>query len=237
MAGPVEFGIRIPDIFTIGFKGYVKNIIPLSLAGALTLAVYGAFRYEAQQFLNDGHDFRALVVDLAGLILSSTMAYPWFFYALRASRGEKVDVRDPFFFLNRFKHQAVAGAFFWAGVLFGVRYGAGLFFLPAIVVGVLYAFYGYVIADTPPAKNEGLRGGSYALGTSIRLGEKRRFGIFCIGVLLMVFNFFGAAFGLGIEAEPLVQYPVMLLGLIVTTSITLVGGAHIYDILKEKLGD
>ncbi len=236
MVGPVEFGVRIPEIFKVGFVGYFKNLIPLSLAGAVTLGVYGIFRYEAQQLLNDGHDFRALLVDLLGLIISSTMAYPWFHYALTASRGETVDVRDPFFYMQRFGYQAVAGFFFWAGVLFGLRYGAGIFFLPAIAVSVLYAFYGYVVADTPLNK-EGLRGGSYALGTSVRLGEKRRFGLFCIGLLFMLFNFFGAMFGLAIQDQPILQYAVTVIGLIVTASITLVGGAYIYDTLKEKLGD
>lgn len=236
MAGPVEFGVRIPEIFKVGFAGYFKNLIPLTLAGAVTLGVYGVFRYEAQQLLNEGHDFRALLVDLAGLVVSSTMAYPWFHYALSASRGESVDIRDPFFHLPRFGYQAVAGFFFWAGVLFGLRYGAGVLFLPAIAVGVLYAFYGYVIADTPLGK-EGMRGGSYALGMSVRLGEKRRFGIFCIGLLLLIFNFFGAMFGLAIQDQQLLQYAVTVFGLIVTASITLVGGAYIYDTLKEKLGE
>ena len=237
MAEQVDFGVRISEIFKVGISGYVKNVIPLSLAGAVTLGVYGIFRYEAQQFLNDGRDLPALMVDLVGLIVSGTMAYPWFFYALKAARGEPIDIRDPFFFMNRFAHQAVAGAFFWAGVLFGLRYGKTLFFLPAIVVGVLYAFYGYVIADTPltKKKKKEMRGGSYALGTSVRLGEKRRFGIFGIGVLFLLFNFVGAMFGLAIDEPAILQYGVTILGLIITTSITMVGGAHIYDVLKGKL--
>ena len=234
MATQIEFGVGLKEVFKVGFTGYLKNIIPLSVAGAITLAVYGIFRYEAQQFLNDGGDFRALVVDLVGLVLSGTIAYPWFHYALTASRGEKVDIRDPFFFLPRFGHQAVASFFFWAAFLFGLRYGKGIFFLPAIAVGVLYAFYGFVVADTPLNK-EGLRGGTYALGTSVRLGEKRRFGLFAIGCLFLMFNFVGAMFGLAIKEQTLLQYAVTIIGLIITTSITLVGGAHIYDTLKEKL--
>lgn len=233
MAEQVEFGIRIPDIFKIGFSGYVKNIVPLTLAAAVTLAVYGLFRFQAQQFLDDGADFRALVLDLAGLVLAATIAYPWYAYALQAARGEKVDLRAPFSAPKRFPHQAMGSFFFFAGVLAGVRWGAGLFFLPAMMIAVLYAFYGYVVADTPPDK-KGQRGGFYALGTSVRLGENRRFGIFAIGLLFSVFNFFGAMFGLALE-DPVAQYPVTIAGLIITTSITLVSGAAIYDVLREKL--
>ncbi len=237
MAEQVEFGIRIPEIFKRGFAGYTKNALPLTLAALCTLGVYGLFRFQAQAFLDDGHDFRALVLDLGGLILGGTIAYPWYAYALEAARGEKVDLRAPFAHPKRFAHQAMASLFFWAGVLFGLRYGRALFFLPAIAVLVLYAFHGYVIADTP-ADKEGVKGGTLALGTSVRLGDKRRFGLFAIACLLMMFNFLGAMFGVArLENEQPFAYPILVVGLAITSSITLVGGAYIYDELKERLGD
>jgi|GEM_PF-802943 len=240
MAEQVEFGIRIPDVFKAGFTGYFKNIVPLTLAALATLAVYGIFRYEAQQAFDQERDFASIAIDLVGLVVAGTISYPWYYYALQAARGEKVELGAPFYYMNRFGHQFVGSAFFWAGVLFGVRYGRALAFLPALVIMMFYAFHGYVVADTPPNK-EGMRGGTYALGTSVRLGDKRRFGLFAIACLFMLLNFVGAMTGLAfLQRDPDAQITgiaTVVIGLAITTSITMVSGAYMYDELKEKLGD
>ncbi len=235
----VEFGINIPDVFAAGFKGYRNNIVPLTVGALVTLAVYAVFRIPAQQLFVDDKVWTSIAVDLVGLLVSGTLAYPWYSYALKAARDEENPLGEPLAYPKRFLHQAGASFFFWAGILLGVRYPfLGIPFL-SILILVLYAFYGYVIADTPPDK-EGMRGSSFALGTSVRLTENRRFGLFAIACLFMIFNFFGAVAGIAVGQSlenTIAGYAAAVVGLTITTSVTLVAGAHIYDELKEKLGD
>lgn len=235
----VEFGIRIPDVFKAGFRGYRENFVPLSLGALVTLAAYAVFRIPAQRLYSDGQVWTSIAVDMVGLLISGTLAYPWFAYALKAFRSEPITLAEPLAHPKRFLHQAGASFFFWAGILLGVRYPfLGIPFLSLLIL-VLYAFYGYVIADTPPDK-EGMRGSSFALGTSVRLSEGRRFGLFAIASVFAIFNFFGAVAGIAVGQSlenDLAGYAAAIVGLVVTTSITLVAGAFIYDDLREKLGD
>ncbi len=69
----------------------------------------------------------------------------------------------------------------------------------------------------------------------LRLGERRRIGLFAIGGMLFVFNILGAS-GLAAGLNPL-GYSLAVVGLSVTTSITLVSGAAIYRVLQEKLNE
>ncbi len=217
-------------MFTRGFRGFAQNALPLVATGLVTLVVYGAFRWPAQQLFNDDKVYQSIAVDLVGLILAGTIAYPWYSYALDSARGEKADLARPFANRRLFFAQFVSSFWFWAGVLLGVRYLAGL---PSIFVILLYAFHGYVIADGKA------KSGLVALGTSVRLGQGRRIALFALGTLLVIFNLFGAI-SLGFEVNPSLD-PLMIgiavVGLAVTTSVTLVCGAVLYDALYPLLGD
>lgn len=222
---PVEFGIRPGEVFVAGFRGYVANIVPLTLAALVVLATYAAFRYPSAQLLDDDRLWAARGLDLAGLFIAGTLAHPWYRYALQAADGEKVDPRLPFATPRRFAYQASASFWFFAAVVLGQQYLGGL---PAILAALLYAFYGYVNTESDD-------GGLKALGTSVRLGERRRIGLFAIGGMFFVFNLIGAS-GLVAGLNPL-GYALTVLGLSITTSITLVSGAVIYRVLQEKLDD
>ena len=114
---------------------------------------------------------------------------------------------------------------FWAAFLLGLRYLAGI---PSIFATLFYGFYGYVVAD------RAAKGGLRALGTSVRLGTKRRVALFAILALFAVFNLL-AAIPLGYDVSLLTVVLTLAL-LTVTASITLVGGACLYDALTERPG-
>ncbi len=217
----VTFGISIPEIFTAGFNGWKNNIVPLTLAGLVTTGISTAASAQAATF--EQSDFSWIIVNFIGWVIAGTAAYPWYVYALAAADGEKADLRAPFENTKRFLHQFVASFWFFAAFLLGIRY----FLLPALLVLMLYAFYGYVVAESN-------KGGTYALGTSVRLGEKRRIGLFGIATLFLVFNLFGVMFGLAVE-QPVLRVVLSTLGLTITTSITLVAGAAIYRVLQGYL--
>ena len=221
-----QFPLRISAMFRSGVSGYVKNLVPLTVAAAVTIAVFGVFRFWAQIAIGDGKTLQSIAFDLVGLVLAGTVSLPWFAYALDAARGNPIDLAAPWRSGSQFAAQFVCAIFFWAAFLLGLRYLAGI---PSILAALFYGFYGYVVAD------RAAEGGLRALGTSVRLGTKRRVALFAILALFAIFNLLAAIpLGYGVSALTVV---LTLAILTVTASITLVGGACLYDALTERLDE
>lgn len=219
------FGISIASIFRTAIVGFFKNPGPLFAAAMATLATYAAFRIPAQAALNDDLLVRSIALDLVGLVLAGVVAFPWYSYSLDVVDGKPIDTRKPLESFWWIRPQLVASIFFWAGVLLGFRY---LFGLLSIVVVVLYAFAGFVLADGKQ------RSGLKALGTSVLIGEGKRIGLVAIAALFMLFNMFGAI-SLGFGTVNAMTIGLAIIGLAVTTSITMVGGAVVYRTLHTNL--
>ena len=219
------FPLPIPEMFRRGLRGYVANVVPLTLAA---FATFGVLAVCVIPVAGDENEFRYLAITTMGLILASTAALPWFSYALNAARNEPTDIAAPFRDGTRFVDQLVCSFWFWAAFFLGFQYlrtlfGPILFFL----VVVLYAFYGFVVAEGT------VQGPLRALGTSVRLGEKRRIALFAIWVLFFLFNFVGAL-PLGWGVNP-VTVVITLITLAMTTSISMVAWACLYDTLDDLL--
>lgn len=201
------------EMFRRGFDGFRHAPLQLIVGSLATLGVFAIFAGPSVVFFNDDEDVLAAVLIISGLVAGSMASYPWYRYALAASRGESIELTEPFRRLGRLWPMFVASFWFWAGALLGLRYLAGI---PTILAIVFYAFYGFVVAE-----REDL-GGLKALGTSVRLGDKRRIAIFALVALFGVFNFVAAA--------TVVLFPV-------SASITLVAFAALYDTLRTELPD
>ena len=219
------FPLSIAAMFRQGLTGYARNIGPLTVGAAATLVVYGVFRVLAQQALDDGQQLASIALDLVGLVLAGTVALPWYVYALDAARSEPIDLAAAWRG-GRFSAQFVCAIWFWAAFMLGVRY---LFGIPSILALLFYGFHGYVVAD------RAAKGGLRALGTSVRLGHRRRVALFAILALFIVFNLV-AALPLGSGATPLTIVTSVAL-FSATGSVTLVSGACLYDALYARLED
>ena len=219
------FPIPISAMFQRGLRGYVANVVPLTLAA---VATFGVLAVSVILVWGEENEFRLRAVTTLGLILATTAALPWFSYALNAARNEPIDIAAPFRDGTRFVDQLVCSFWFWAAFFLGFQYlrslwGPILFFL----VVVLYAFFGFVVADRT------VQGPLRALGTSVRLGEKRRIALFAIWVLFFLFNF-AAALPIGWDVNPLTVV-IALIILAVTASISMVAWACLYDTLDDLL--
>lgn len=220
------FGVQLVPTFTSAVRSWWTAVVPMSLAALLTLGVYGAFRFPANQLFQDDRVYQSVAVDLVGLIAAGTLAVPWYHYALAAADGRDIDLAAPFADKKLFAHQAVASFWFWAAILLGLRY---LFGIPSLFAVLVYAFHGYAVADGRS------KGGMMALGMSVRITEGRRIGLFAVGGLLLIFNFFGMM-GLGVEELPTgLRYALAVIGLAITSSITLVIGAMLYRVFEKDL--
>ncbi len=219
------FPLPIPAMFQRGLRGYVANVVPLTLAA---VATFGVLAVSQIPVWGEENEFRYLAVTTLGLLLATTAALPWFSYALNAARNEPIDIAAPFRDGTRFVDQLVCAFWFWAAFFLGFSYlrslwGPILFFL----VVVLYAFFGFVVADGT------VQGPLRALGTSVRLGEKRRIALFAIWVLFFLFNFAAALpLGRGVNSVTVV---IALITLAMTTSISMVAWACLYDTLDDLL--
>lgn len=159
---------------------------------------------------------------MLSLVAATVAAYPWFLAALRSIDE---DGRPPPFELVRFADQTVAALFFWGGVLFGLRY---LFGLPAIVVALLYAFFGYAVAD------EQRRRAMRALGWSVHIGQGRRLKILALGLALGALNLFAlSVIGAGLNPITVAIAGVLV---IVTANMSIVAGARLYRALEAGVG-
>lgn len=210
------FGIGIGELFGKAIGALRTNPAAMLATTLATFAAYAGFRYLASQASTA---LGAIGFDLLGLVISSVVALPWYRAALDAADGKQSDMRELVGNYRWFKDQTVASIFFWAGILFGLRY---LFGLPSIIVVVMYAFYGFIVTErTNP-------GGLRALGASVVLGQGRRIGIGAIGALLLIMNLFGAI-GIGFEElNQSLRLALAIAGLIVTTNISMLVGAFLY---------
>ena len=115
------FPLPIPAMFRRGLRGYVANVVPLTLAAIATFVVYGAFAIPALRAANDDNTVRFLALNITGLVLASTAALPWFSYALNAARNEPIDIAAPFRDGVRFVDQLVASFWFWGAFILSRR--------------------------------------------------------------------------------------------------------------------
>ncbi|NNF53531.1 MAG: hypothetical protein HKN03_03710 [Acidimicrobiales bacterium] len=231
MTKPEPFPVRPGTLFKEGVQGYFGNIVPLTAAALVTLTVFYLIVALPASQLNDNSKWVRGFAFAGGLILTGTTAYPWYSYALDAGDGIRVRWKRPFEKPELFVQQAVSSFWFWAAVALGFQY---LFATPAIFVVILYAFHGYLIADRRSTS------GMKALGTSVRLGEGSRIILFGLFALFGFFSLLGAI-PLGIQGddgEPLINVftvSLAVVGLALTTSVTLVAGGRIYRILLGRL--
>lgn len=215
---PTTFPIGIGEAFGAGWDGYKSNALGITLAGAVPLSILFLARLVAAGIANPWTSF---FTELALVVVASSLALPWYRAALAAIDGEKFSFREQLQNFDRFKVLIGGSIYFWAAILLGFRYWSGL---PSLLVLVLYAFYGFVVADSE-------RGVIMSLSYSVFVGQGRRIGIFAIITLLLMFNFLAfLPIGLGVTvATPFLVFVLLA----ITTSFSMVCGAAVYRALDS----
>lgn len=213
-----KFPIGIGEAFGAGWDGYKAHFVAISLAAAPTWIVL-----VAAQIIGTGveNPWTSFFVQLLGVVLASTVALPWYRAALAAVDGTELSLRVGSTDVPRFRVLFGSSIYFWAAILLGLRYLNGI---PALLVLVFYAFYGFVVADTE-------RGVLMSLSYSVFLGQGRRIGVFAIGMMLIMINFL-AFLPIGTGITPATQGLTLVL-LVISTSFSMVCGAAVYRALDE----
>ncbi len=205
----------IPAIVGKGIDNYRRALVPATAMAFVVLAVFGVARVIAQRFVDDGNLLAAFVIDFAGLSLASVIALPWFRLALQVERGKPAAMPSPSSL--EWGSMVVATLFFWGGVMLGIRYMVGI---PSIFVLIWYGLFGYAVAT-------GVGPGLRALGTSVRLGQGRRWTVALLALVLAFMNLLGLL-PIGAGVNPVTVTATIVL-LAITTNVSMGAGAHLFD--------
>jgi uncharacterized membrane protein len=108
------------------------------------------------------------------------------------------------------------GPYLIASILFlvGVWLGIVLLVVPGVIFGIVFQFYGYVVAEHPDVP------ALVALQRSAQITHGVRFRLFGLSVILLLLNLFGAM--------------LCVVGLIVTYAITAIALAYVYRLLTGQ---
>ncbi|MEM8707262.1 MAG: hypothetical protein AAGE98_12445 [Actinomycetota bacterium] len=227
------FPLKPSQMIVDGIEGFRRAPLALMLGTFLPFLVSGPFVFAGQSRIADAEEISlgseevvaGLAFNLIGMVLAGAASYPVCVYALRAARDEAVDLAEPFRDPGRFFAMFTASFWFWAGILLGLNF----FVLPAVFVFLFYVFFGFVLVDRPDL------GGLKALGTSVRIGDKRRIALFALTALfgfLLFLCILPVGFGVNIATIAL-MYLLLLAG----TAVSLVSWASLYDVLRKDLPD
>ena len=218
--------LRPQDLGSIigrGVQTYRRSIVGSTLFAAVVFAVWGAGRVAAGTAIGDGNVVLGYVTDFAALTLATFVALPWFIHTLAAEDEQPLGIGGALSSsVGRFSAMLGASFFFWAGVMLGIRY---LFGIPSIFVIIWYGLFGFILAD---------KGGKglLSLGSSVRLGEGRRWTIAGLAAILAMLNLLALTpVGNGLTA---VNVGLAALLLSITTGISMGAGAALYRRIEPR---
>lgn len=203
-----------------GFSTYRKNVIPASLAALPVLGLYGASLVVTSN-MTESPELVTLTVTLAGLVIATVFAAPWFRMTLNMERGLdnwRAAMSSP---PLQFGAMFSAAFLFWAGIQFGFRF---LYGIPSVFILVWYGLFGFGVA-------EGEKSGPKAIGTSVRIGQGRRPVVATMASVLIALNLIGAL-PVGFGITPL-TIALSIIGLTITTNISMSAGARLYQRLLD----
>lgn len=229
------FPLGIGTMMRQGLEGLRREPVALTVGGVLPIVVMVPFAALAGVAFDDDRVAAGVAFSIVAVVIGGMFSFPQCHYALRTARGEAVDLVEPFREWIRFVPMLVGSFWFWAGFLLAFQMGPQLLALagPAIVMG--YAFFGFVIDDRYDM------GGLKALGTSVRIGDGRRFALLAIVCLYAAVGFvvyllgFTAAVSAGLTGAP-----ATIAGAVVVVpfiAFALVSWAGLYDVLRKDLED
>lgn len=229
------FPLGIGAMMRAGFEGLKREPVALLLGALVPVLIMVPLAAMAGTALDDDRVAAGVTFSILAVVVGGMFSYPLCHYSLRAARDEVVDLAEPLRQWIRFVPMLVASFWFWAGFLLAFQFGPQLLALaaPAIVMG--YAFFGFVVDDRHD------QGGLKALGTSVRIGEGRRFALLALVCLYAAMGFvvyllgFTVAISTGLTGAPAtIAGSVVILPFI---AFALVAWAELYDVLRKDLED
>lgn len=199
----------IVDAFAAGWRTFVANLVPMLVYAAIVVIV----NVVLDLLTDDTTGFVAsTLMSFIAFLITQLLAIGWIRIALDAVDGQPISV-------DRIKESfGIIVPFAIAAVLFSVGVSIGLILLivPGIVVAVTFGLYGPILVDG--VRTDALE----ALRHSAEITRGERLHLFGFGVALVLLNMVG--------------FLLLVVGVIVTSAVSVLAAAHVYRQLQATRG-
>lgn len=209
MQQPTGRRFEIGQALGAGWRSFWPNILPMALFAVIVWAVNALI----QLAQNDANWFVGFLLGVAGFIVGQLVAIGWIKLALDITDGRPVSAEA---IVDRFR---LVVPYLIAAVLFSLMVGIGLILLivPGVILFIVFAFYGFHIVDT------GEKNPIEALRRSAELTRGHRWHLFLFGLVLIGINILGLL--------------VLIVGVLISSGISLLAVAHVYRRLVAPVAD
>ena len=190
----------IGEAVSAGWQRFWPNILPMAVFALVVWAVNGLFQL-LQRDSNAGGRF---VLSLISFVLGQLIAIGWIKIALDITDGRPINAQAV---IDKFR---LVVPYLIAALLYALMVGVGLILLivPGVVAAIVFAFYGFHIVDTGSTDPIG------ALRRSAEITRGHRWQLFLFGLLLIGLNLLGIL--------------LLIVGVLITSGISLLAIAHVY---------
>jgi uncharacterized membrane protein len=199
MAAARAAPFTVGEAISFGWDRFKANFGPLAI---VALVVWGV-EFVLNLLIRPDTGSALFVTQMLYFVLASIIAMGWITISLEVVDGRTVEVSDVW------KHIDKLGPYILAAVLFGVMFTIGLVLLiiPGILVAVTFAFYGFCILDRNLGAIEGLK-------RSAEITRGYRGQLFLFGLALIGLNLLGLL--------------LLIIGVLVTSGISLIAAGYVY---------
>lgn len=200
MQQPTGQRFEIGEAIGEGWRRLWPNFLPMALYALIVWAVNLLIQALEQDAVGVGRFLMSLIAFVVGQLI----AIGWIKIALDITDGRSIDAQAV---LERFR---LVLPYLVAAVLFALMVTVGLILLvvPGIIAILVFGFYGFHIVDTASTDPIG------ALRRSAEITRGQRGRLFLLGLALLGINILGLL--------------VLIVGVIITSGISLLAVAHVY---------
>lgn len=209
MQQPIERNFQIGQALGVGWRNFWPNILPMALFALIVWAVNGLVNL-AQ---GEANWFVGFLLALAGFVIGQLVAIGWIKLALDINDGRPIRADA---IIDRFR---LVIPYLIAALLFGIMVAIGLVLLivPGVIAFLAFWFYGFHIVDT------GETNPIEALRRSAELTRGHRWHLLGFGLVLIGVNILGLL--------------VFIVGVLISSGISLLAVAHVYRRLAIPVTD
>jgi len=198
--------LDISEAFRAGWRGFVANIVPLIVIALVVWVVTGAVNLWA----NQSTGWVQFVLGLVSFFLGQLIAIVWISLALAIVDGREITTD------TLLPSGATLISYLIASFLFSLMLGIGLVLLviPGLIVAVVFGLYGWALVDKALDPIEALRHSS-------RITSGHRWQVVAFLLAALVLNLVGVL--------------LLVVGVLVTSAVTLIAAGHVYRQLDGSL--
>lgn len=206
MTQPASSTLDIGDAFRAGWRGFIANIVPLIVVALIVWVVSGLVNLWANQTAG----LVQFLWQVLAFFVSQVVSIVWIALALAIIDGRDISAD------SLLPSGGVLLSYIIASFLFTLMLAVGLVLLivPGLIVAVVFGLYGWAVVDKSLDPMEALRHSS-------RITQGNRWQLFGFILVAIALNIVGVL--------------LLIIGVLVTSAITLIAAAHVYRQLDGTL--